>query len=408
MTRRGAQRLLALVLALALVSVAPTIAASLLTGRSQAPPVWSAVVCLAYAVVFVLLLVQAVRRATCWVPAWALVVVGNAVLATYPLVVTGAGGEAGRQAPWVLALSPLTVGAGAVALPSPPRALALTAVHLALRAVLQLEGTWVVSPDTAALDAVGLLVIATAASVAVMAVHGAAAQVEAARVGAERAAAAAAAARAVELENSRWDGIVHDDVLAALSMTAHARDRAERLRARAAAGRALTSIERDPDGDQGPVPLAEVTSRLAGTVLALHPEAAVTTPDDTSGTAGGLPGHAVDALVAATAEAVRNAVQHGGPPGEGPPSLRVRIRTGPGPGGAGRLSVEVRDDGVGFDTRRTGPRLGLAVSVRRRADVVGGRALVRSVPGVGTVVLLSIPLADPEAATDVASGRGTA
>ncbi len=79
--------------------------------------------------------------------------------------------------------------------------------------------------------------------------------------------------------------------------------------------------------------------------------------------------------------------------------MRVRVRADgagrPAPwtvAGQGRLSVEVRDDGVGFDTRRSSPRLGLAVSVRRRAAVVGGRALVRSAPGVGTVVLLSVPL----------------
>nr|WP_246315877.1 ATP-binding protein [Kineococcus aurantiacus] len=96
---------------------------------------------------------------------------------------------------------------------------------------------------------------------------------------------------------------------------------------------------------------------------------------------------AADALVAATAEACRNAVRHGGTGGV-PPAVRVRVRaTGD------RLLVEVRDDGRGFDPASATPRLGLVVSVRRRADLVGGRALVRSAPGVGTVVLLSVPFA---------------
>ncbi len=128
----------------------------------------------------------------------------------------------------MLSLSPVTVGAGAVAVSSLWGALALTGVHLLFRLALQTSGVWTVPTDVAVLEAAGLVVIAIAASVAVLAVRGSARQLETARSAAERAAAEAAAAEAVERENSRWDGIVHDDVLASLSLTAHARDEADR------------------------------------------------------------------------------------------------------------------------------------------------------------------------------------
>ncbi|WP_432515173.1 ATP-binding protein [Kineococcus sp. SYSU DK001] len=381
MTRRGVHRLLALVLALAMVSVAPTVVANLAAGPAREPAWWSALVLAGYVAVLAGLVVHAVRRTRPWGPVWALVLLGDAALGTYPAL-------AGRpdDVPWVLALSPLTVGAGAVAVPSLWGALGLTCAHLVLRGALQVSGVWTVPGDVAVLDAVGLLVIGTATSVAVLSVRAAARQVETARGAAERAAAEAAAARAVEVENSRWDGIVHDDVLASLSLTAHVRDAADRVRARAAAGRALTSIVRDPDGERGPVPVAEAAARLSDRVLSTHPQAVLTLPGRAD---GGVDPDALEALQSAAVEACRNAVRHGAPGGV--PTVRVRVRTTRGRDGD-RLSVEVRDDGVGFDPRTATPRLGLAVSVRRRADVVGGRALVRSLPGVGTVVLLSVPV----------------
>ena len=67
----------------------------------------------------------------------------------------------------------------------------------------------------------------------------------------------------------------------------------------------------------------------------------------------------------------------------------------------GSLRLVVRDDGVGFDTGaalRHGARgsgLGL-LGMRERAALLGGRIDVRSLPGRGTRVLLTIPLRHPE------------
>ncbi|MBR7832823.1 GAF domain-containing sensor histidine kinase [Actinospica durhamensis] len=57
------------------------------------------------------------------------------------------------------------------------------------------------------------------------------------------------------------------------------------------------------------------------------------------------------------------------------------------PGGA---RLVVRDDGVGFDAGTSGRGLGL-VSMRERADSVGGRLTVRAKPGEGTVIELEVP-----------------
>ncbi len=52
----------------------------------------------------------------------------------------------------------------------------------------------------------------------------------------------------------------------------------------------------------------------------------------------------------------------------------------------------MEDEGAGFDTRgRAGAgRLGLA-SVRERAELVGGRVLIESVPGAGTRAIVEVP-----------------
>ncbi|NAZ76499.1 hypothetical protein GTQ99_13900, partial [Kineococcus sp. T13] len=387
MTRDGAQRLLALVLALGVLSVGPTVVTGLVSDPGQLPAAWAAATTCGYLLAVVGLVVQAVRLTGRRWPAWAVVVLGDVVLASYPLVAR----SSAVDVPWVLGLSPVTVGAGAVAGSGLGAALALAVLHLVLRALVQLSGTWVVPPERAAFDALGLLVIATAASVAVQSVRLAASSVERARERAQAAASAAAAVRAVEQEHSRWDALVHDDVLASLAQTTQARTAADRRAARAAAATALQRVERGAARGTGPVQppdaeLADVLAELVETVRALHPDALVQVPPATGAR---LDPEAADALVAAAAEAVRNAVRHGSPAGAPPPAVRVRVRTDTR---RGRLRVEVRDDGVGFVPRRPSARLGLAVSVRRRADVVGGTALVRSAPGVGTVVLLGVPL----------------
>ena len=65
----------------------------------------------------------------------------------------------------------------------------------------------------------------------------------------------------------------------------------------------------------------------------------------------------------------------------------------------GRLSVQVRDDGVGFDQASDQPgRLGLR-TMTERADMIGAELSVASAAGAGTTVTVSLEVIEPELAT---------
>lgn len=90
----------------------------------------------------------------------------------------------------------------------------------------------------------------------------------------------------------------------------------------------------------------------------------------------------VDALVAATREAVVNAAKHAG----GQVSVFVEC-------GRDVVEVFVRDRGPGFDPDAVpGDRLGLRESVVGRMTRVGGAARIRSAPGEGAEVALTLPM----------------
>lgn len=62
---------------------------------------------------------------------------------------------------------------------------------------------------------------------------------------------------------------------------------------------------------------------------------------------------------------------------------------------AGGVSLSVDDNGTGFEPRSTAPdRRGLA-NMRARAESLGGRFQIRSEPGRGTAVRMSVPLEAP-------------
>ena len=54
------------------------------------------------------------------------------------------------------------------------------------------------------------------------------------------------------------------------------------------------------------------------------------------------------------------------------------------------MVLEVRDDGVGFDTERVHLGAGLR-GMRERAVLIGADLDIRSAPGEGTVVTLRLP-----------------
>ncbi len=96
-----------------------------------------------------------------------------------------------------------------------------------------------------------------------------------------------------------------------------------------------------------------------------------------------LPAAQEEALLRVAQEATHNALRHADP-------SRVSV-TLDGRGKGARLRIS--DDGRGFDptaVQRAGRHLGL-VSMRERADGVGGRLTVQSEPGKGTVIEMEVP-----------------
>jgi signal transduction histidine kinase len=59
--------------------------------------------------------------------------------------------------------------------------------------------------------------------------------------------------------------------------------------------------------------------------------------------------------------------------------------------------LQVQDDGCGFAAERTMAARGLGLAgIRERAALRGGGVEVRSAPGQGTTVAVSLPLAGPD------------
>jgi signal transduction histidine kinase len=83
-------------------------------------------------------------------------------------------------------------------------------------------------------------------------------------------------------------------------------------------------------------------------------------------------------------EALHNSLKHADP-------HRIDIRLNQDVGPAGRLTVEIADDGVGFDTRASRPgHIGLE-TMRERAKRLGGQLTVDSSPAGSTTVRAVLP-----------------
>ncbi|WP_434588332.1 GAF domain-containing sensor histidine kinase [Streptomyces sp. A5-4] len=96
-----------------------------------------------------------------------------------------------------------------------------------------------------------------------------------------------------------------------------------------------------------------------------------------------LPAAQEEALLRVAQEALHNALRHSGAGEVGV----VLAKSGRG------ARLRITDDGSGFDTgtvRRAGRHLGL-VSMRDRANGVGGRLTVESAPGKGTTIDMEVP-----------------
>jgi PAS domain S-box-containing protein len=109
-----------------------------------------------------------------------------------------------------------------------------------------------------------------------------------------------------------------------------------------------------------------------------------------------LPAFVETALYRSVQEALTNVMRHA-------KAKRVEIALQQG---ADTVQCTIQDDGVGFDVRAAQARrgdhgLGL-VGIRERAGALGGTLTIRSTPGHGTTILITIPLERHDVVTDSA------
>ena len=194
-------------------------------------------------------------------------------------------------------------------------------------------------------------------------------------------------ARTAERERAEVAAHLHDSVLQTLALIQRQPDNArEVLRLARSQERQLRTWLYGPTGyawagtgrDTDPLTFAVALAAAAGEVEDTY---TVAVAPVVVGDAA-LDPH-LHALIAAAREAMVNAAKHAGVP-----EISVYAELG-----AGRAEVFVRDRGSGFDPAAVAAdRRGLAQSVRGRMQRHGGQAVVRSQPGQGTEVELTMPI----------------
>lgn len=198
---------------------------------------------------------------------------------------------------------------------------------------------------------------------------------------------------AQEAERRRLAGDIHDGISQRLVSLTYRLDAAARAVDDDAKAEAAEQLEKARDLVD--LTLAEARSAISG----LRPPVL-----DDLGLAGGLaslassipeidldleladerlPEHIEVALYRIAQEGLQNVVKHSR-------ALRATVRFAAVDGVA---RLEVADDGVGFETTSEPARGGYGMlSMTERAELVGGRLTVRSRPGSGTTVTVTVPL----------------
>ncbi len=300
-------------------------------------------------------------------------------LVTWPLALVDHAALAGeRPAPWLW----ITVGAVLAVLAAPPVAAAVYVVLLPpVFAVARIAtGGGIDVVQGALLDAVYLLVVDVVVLVLVLVLRESAASVDTAQARALERYEGAVRQHAREVERSRVDALVHDEVLATLLAASRAHTEEDRALAVSMARSAiseLTAAETSDPDEASAVPLAELAERLRDVAATLTEPVSVTATD-IEGVE--LPLTTAEAMYSAAVQALVNSQQHAGR--HVPRWLTVT-------GTDGGALVEVGDRGRGFDLRGIPPeRLGVRVSIIERVAAAGGRAELDSSPERGTVVKL--------------------
>jgi signal transduction histidine kinase len=297
-------------------------------------------------------------------------------LLTWPLAVVDPAALAGqRPSLWLF----LTVGAALIVLCAPPLGatiytLLLPPVYAVARIVT--GGAEVV--QGALLDAIYVLVVNVVVLVLVLVLRESAASVDVAQASALKRYEIAVRQHAREIERSRVDALVHDEVLATLLAASRADSPADRAiavdMARSAIRELAAAETSDPD-EASPVALADLGERLRDVASTLGEPVSLTITD-VPGVE--LPLTTAEAMYSAAVQALVNSQQHAG---------RQVARWLTVTGEEGHVVVEVGDRGRGFDVASIpAERLGVRVSIIERVSAAGGRAEIESSPERGTVV----------------------
>jgi len=194
---------------------------------------------------------------------------------------------------------------------------------------------------------------------------------------------------ATEVERVQVDSIVHDSVLTTLISAARAYTPQAKELAATMAGNAIGHL-RDAAGaspeDDTTVRFTTLVDRITDAASALSSPWELRVRS--IGTAS-LPVQSADAIYSATVQAMVNSLQHAGEKGV---TRWVAIR-GVRPGG---IEVVVADTGKGFRlTEIPTERLGVRVSIIERVANAGGRAVIQSAPGEGTIITIRWPYIQP-------------
>lgn len=241
----------------------------------------------------------------------------------------------------------------------------------------------------ATLEAVYSIILGGAVMIIVTMLRQAASSVDAAQATALDRYGHAVRQHATEVERVQVDSIVHDSVLTTLLSAARAYTPQAKELAATMAGNAIGHLRdaaaASPD-DGTTVRFTTLVDRITDAASALS------SPYDVRIRSVGtrsLPVHAAEALYSAAVQAMVNSLQHAGEAGV---TRWVAVR-GIRPDG---IEIAVGDTGSGFSISDIPTeRLGVRVSIVERVANAGGRAVIQSTPGEGTIVSIRWPHGGP-------------
>ncbi|MFC0313933.1 sensor histidine kinase [Gordonia phosphorivorans] len=285
-----------------------------------------------------------------------------------------------EQVSWLINFAGLP--ALAVALHRLRDALVVLVLCSALRAALIVSGRGA-GPEVFAQEALWSIVFTIPFVVAIRMVMRIGRLLDQTRAEAIQVAAEAAGAAARNSERSRFDALIHDQVIATL-LAANDRHPDHRLAEQArSALHELAVIADGPDSAHEVLSIAETVARLRTMATSIEADVplGVVNKDGLDEAAARYPEYAIRAIAEAMGEAMRNSVMHAGPEAERAALVEVEAES---------ILLTVADNGVGFEVADVPPeRLGIEVSIRARLeDTPGGSVALSSAPGRGTTVRL--------------------